>query len=251
MQDFGVAESLRADPLRTSDLNGEPVTMFDSNPLEALGCLSPEQIRSNPEIDGGADVWALGCILHQMLSGFPAFVATTVPGLLASIVADPATPITAVRSDVPGGLENVILRCLEKNRGARFPSLADLASALRPFASPDAQASVDRITRTLGRAHQLPAGMDRQVAMVHVGPAVASQAPSPAVNARSAVVPYPLLWSVVLIAVGLIGGTIAACSSPRACPRNQLRSSHASTRNNRIEASRRRQLRFLPAWGLV
>ena len=210
VQDFGVAESLRADPLRTSDLSGEPVTMmFDSNPQEALGSLSPEQIRSNPEIDGGADVWALGCILHQLLSGFPVFSATTVPGLLASIAADPATPITAVRSDVPAALESVILRCLEKNRGARFLSLADLANALRRFASPDAQASVDRITRTLGRGSQAPLGMDRKAALVHVGPAAASHAPSYAPNARSAVVPYPLLWSVLLTAAGLIGGTIA------------------------------------------
>jgi serine/threonine-protein kinase len=210
VQDFGVAESLRADPLRTSDLSGEPVTMmFDSNPQEALGCLSPEQIRSNPEIDGGADVWALGCILHQLLSGFPVFTATTVPGLLASIAADPATPITAVRSDVPAALESVILRCLEKNRGSRFLSLADLANALRRFASPDAQASVDRITRTLGRGSQAPLGMNRKTALVHVGPAAASQAPSAGTSARSAVIPYPLLWSVALIAVGLIGGTIA------------------------------------------
>jgi serine/threonine-protein kinase len=209
VQDFGVAESLRADPLRTSDLSGEPITMFDSNPLEGLGCLSPEQIRNNREIDGGADVWALGCILHQFLSGFPVFTATTVPGLLASIVADPATPITALRSDVPAGLERVILRCLEKNRGARFPSLADFASALRPFASPDAQASADRITRTLGRAQQVPPGTERQFAMIHVGPAAAPPTPSPVINTRSAVVPYPLLWSVALIAVGLIGGTIA------------------------------------------
>ena len=209
VQDFGVAESLRADPLRTSDSSGEPITMFDSNPLEALGYLSPEQIRSHSAIDGAADLWALGCILHHLLSGFPAFTATTVPGLLASIVADPATPITAVRSDVPAGLENVILRCLEKNRGARFPSLADLASALRPFAASDAQASVDRITRTLSRAQQAPSGMDRQAALVYVGPAIAPQAARAEPTARAAVGPNPLLWSVTLIAAGLIGGAIA------------------------------------------
>ncbi|HET7538412.1 MAG TPA: serine/threonine-protein kinase, partial [Polyangiaceae bacterium] len=240
VQDFGVAESLRADPLRTSDFNGEPVTMFDSSPVEALGCLSPEQIRSYSEIEVGADVWALGCILHQFLTGFPVFTATTVPGLLASIVADPATPITALRSDVPAGLERVILRCLEKNRGGRFQSLADLASALRPFASPDTQASADRITRTLGRAQQVPPGVERQFAMVHVGPAVVSQGPTAAPVAGSAVVPYPLVWSVALIAVGLIGGTIAGLfvATRLPAPQATLEPSFNAQQAARIEVPR-------------
>jgi serine/threonine protein kinase len=246
VQDFGVAESLRADPLRTSDFNGEPVTMFDTNPLEALSCLSPEQIRSSGEIDSSADIWALGCILHQLLSGFPVFTATSVPGLLASIVADPAPPITAVRSDIPVGLENVILRCLEKNRGARFPSVADLGNALRPFASPDAQAAVDRITRTLGRAQQMSPGMERQFALVHVGPAAAPQQPTAQPTARSVEVPYPLIWSVALIALGLIGGTIAGVLVVTRLPPQQV---VLEPRLNAQQPARYDVLRELPGPG--
>ena len=78
--------------------------------------MSPEQIRSSKNVDARADVWALGTILHELLTGSPAYVADTVPGLLAMIVADPPPPLCAARPDAPAELEAIILRCLEKDR---------------------------------------------------------------------------------------------------------------------------------------
>jgi len=112
--------------------------------------MSPEQIRSSKNVDARADVWALGTILHELLTGSPAYVADTVPGLLAMIVADPPPPLCAARPDAPAELEAIILRCLEKDRERRYPSVAALARALERFATAETRPLVRRISRVLG-----------------------------------------------------------------------------------------------------
>ena len=112
--------------------------------------MSPEQIRSSKNVDARADVWALGTILHELLTGNPAYVADTVPGLLAMIVADPPPPLSAARPDAPLDLEAIILRCLEKDRERRYPSVAALARALERFATAETKPLVRRISRVLG-----------------------------------------------------------------------------------------------------
>ena len=84
------------------------------------------------------------------------FEAETVTGLCAKIVADEPVPLRAVRPDVPPAFEAVVLRCLEKNPASRYQSVAELATALRPFASPDGRASVARIVRTGGGSKRSP-----------------------------------------------------------------------------------------------
>jgi len=114
--------------------------------------MSPEQIRSSKNVDARADVWALGTILHELLAGSPAYVADTVPGLLAMIVADAPPPISQSRPDVPEDLEASILRCLEKDRERRFGNVAEFARALERYASPEIRPIVRRIARVLGDA---------------------------------------------------------------------------------------------------
>ena len=114
--------------------------------------MSPEQIRSSKNVDARADVWALGTILHELLAGSPAYVADTVPGLLAMIVADAPPPISQSRPDIPADLEASILRCLEKDRERRFVNVAEFARALERYASPEVRPIVRRIARVLGDA---------------------------------------------------------------------------------------------------
>jgi eukaryotic-like serine/threonine-protein kinase len=120
--------------------------------------MSPEQIRSSKNVDARADVWALGTILHELVAGTPAYVADTVPGLLAMIVADAPPPLTSARPDAPTDLEATILRCLQKDRDRRFANVAELAHALERFASPEVRPLVRRISRVLGT--EVPRGHD-------------------------------------------------------------------------------------------
>jgi len=145
--DFGISKALQetlsgAAPsvTSTSAIMGSPLYM------------SPEQVRSSKTVDARSDVWALGVILQELLTGAPSYEAETASALMAMIAADPPTPLRQRRPDAPPQLETTILRCLEKDRARRLPNVAELARAIAPFAAPEARASVERIARVLGDA---------------------------------------------------------------------------------------------------
>jgi serine/threonine-protein kinase len=145
--DFGISKALHGG--RIGETSRQQMTASAAI-MGSPQYMSPEQIRSSKNVDARADVWALGTILHELLAGSPAYVADTVPGLLAMIVADQAPPITASRPDVPAELEAAILRCLEKDRERRFANVAEFARAIERFASPESRPLVRRIGRVLG-----------------------------------------------------------------------------------------------------
>jgi len=114
--------------------------------------MSPEQMSSSRNVDMRSDIWALGVILYESLTGRVPFEAETMPQLCGMILQDPPRPIQELRPDLPPVLQQVILRCLEKNRERRFNNVADLAYALAPFGQSAAQRSAERISRVLGAA---------------------------------------------------------------------------------------------------
>ena len=149
--DFGISKALHG-----GDSNSQLQMTATAAIMGSPQYMSPEQIRSSKSVDARADVWALGTILHELLTGSPAYVADTVPGLLAMIVADPPPALCASRPDAPRELEATILRCLEKNRDQRFASVAALARALERFASNESKPLVLRIVRVLGGKDEAP-----------------------------------------------------------------------------------------------
>ena len=144
--DFGISKALHAPGGETSQQQMTASAAIMGSPQY----MSPEQIRSSKSVDARSDIWALGTILHELLAGAPAYVADTVPGLLAMIVADPPPPLSASRPDAPADLEAAILRCLQKDREHRFTNVAEFARALERFASTEARPLVRRIARVLG-----------------------------------------------------------------------------------------------------
>jgi eukaryotic-like serine/threonine-protein kinase len=135
------------DPLSEAAINHARM----SAAVSSFAYLAPEQIREPGTVDARADIWALGAILHEMLSGLAPHEADSAPGLLAAIAADPPTPLRYLRSEIPAELEAIVLRCLAKERAERFASVLELATELRPFATAEGQLSLDRIARGLGR----------------------------------------------------------------------------------------------------
>jgi serine/threonine-protein kinase len=143
--DFGISKGA---PSRSPSGTWEHVTTAG----EIFGTpvyMSPEQLRSMKSVDQRADVWALGVVLHELLTGTMPFDGASVPQLCTSILNDPPVRLTSVRPDAPRELEDVILKCLEKDRNRRYRNVAELAQELAPFAPETAMARVEHIKRVI------------------------------------------------------------------------------------------------------
>jgi eukaryotic-like serine/threonine-protein kinase len=111
--------------------------------------MSPEQMESARAVDARTDIWAIGVILYELLTGRVPFGGDSLPEICLKIATHEPLPLRNVRPDAPEGIEQVILKCLEKNRENRYPDVAALALALAPFAPKRARASVERISRVI------------------------------------------------------------------------------------------------------
>ena len=118
--DFGLVRAIEPDSQKlTQDgaIAGTPAYM------------SPEQVEG-AELDGRSDLYSLGAVAYYLLTGRPPFLKGTALQLLYAHVRESVRPPSAVRAGVPADLEAVVLRCLEKDQGRRFPDCQALDDAL-------------------------------------------------------------------------------------------------------------------------
>jgi serine/threonine protein kinase len=114
--------------------------------------MSPEQMDSSRGVDSRTDIWALGVILFELLTGRHPFDAEALTSLAIKVANEPAPLLRTLRADAPPGLEQVIATCLGKERAHRFQSVGELAIALKEFGPKHARLSVERALGTLQRA---------------------------------------------------------------------------------------------------
>jgi serine/threonine protein kinase len=127
-----------------------------TNPTAALGSpnyMPPEQMRSPKDVDPRADIWAIGAILYELLTGRQAFSGETVPEVCAAVMGSQPIPAHEFRPDLPRRLVQVVERCLQKDPQDRFADVNELATALGPFGSSKAPTSLARIGRVLSGAN--------------------------------------------------------------------------------------------------
>jgi serine/threonine-protein kinase len=124
--------------------------------------MSPEQSTGDRQIDGRSDLYSLGVVGYQMLTGDPPFEAPSTPALLVKHLSERPEPIVSRRRGVPPDLERAVMLLLEKDPDLRFPSAAALAAALESGnvpELPDAPAPPVRASRT-GRVSAPPPAED-------------------------------------------------------------------------------------------
>jgi serine/threonine-protein kinase len=142
--DFGISKATRSRPeekrLTGQHVLGSPVYM------------SPEQLRNAKEIDGRADLWSLGVVAYEMLTGRPPFDGEGVGEIFAAILEKEAEPVHRHNWRVPEELSRVIARCLERNPDDRWRDAHAMARALAPFGTGACAALPERIEQVLARA---------------------------------------------------------------------------------------------------
>jgi serine/threonine protein kinase len=122
--DFGVSK------LVTADSQENLMATKTGSILGSPGYVSPEQWFDSKNVDKRSDIWALGIVLYELLTGKMPFVAASAPVLATKIAYEAVVPPTEQRPEIPADLEKIVLRCLEKKAEDRFQDVTAVAKAL-------------------------------------------------------------------------------------------------------------------------
>jgi len=129
--DFGIAKMTEgglAQATRTGITMGTP------------GYMAPEQARGETQIDRRVDVYAMGVILYELLTGRLPHVADNYNALMVKILSEAPAPPGRHRADLPEALEAIIVRAMQKDRNDRYTRVEDLLEAILPFSEPSDRA---------------------------------------------------------------------------------------------------------------
>ena len=203
--DFGISKVL--DPTRLGVVTDVRMTGLG----EVLGTplyMAPEQAAGESDVDHRADLWAVGCVLYEMVCGRPPFLGESFPQILAALLRDPPLMPGTLRAEIPPALEDVIMAALAKDRAGRPAGAAEMRAMLLASASDHsakaparatepaaASASEAALVAVLSRAEELelatdpaaPPPAEQEMELAPVAPAAppprASRARTPAADA--------------------------------------------------------------------
>ena len=164
--DFGLARSTVASSGATETIAAvtDPGTVMGT-----VGYMAPEQMRGQA-VDARTDLFALGTVLYEMLSGQRAFKGDTAADTMIAIVKEDPPELAALRPDIPPALQRIVRHCLEKNPVERFQSARDVAFALE--SSTDSGATSVHEALPSGATIAIPAARSRFPMGIIIGAAI-------------------------------------------------------------------------------
>ena len=180
--DFGIAKAPT-----TTDVRLTKTAMMMGSPAY----MSPEQLRSAHDVDARTDIWSIGAILYEAVSGRLPFEGSSVTELAVKVAVDPPAPLTGIDPVFAA----IVMRCLEKSPEARFQNIGELASALAPLAGEPGQTAATMIARMSGSRTAPPA------------PAPTAARSAAALAETSAAPPKRRVWPLV------VGGLVVAIAA--------------------------------------
>ena len=127
--DFGVAKAV-------SEATGRNALTTAGVALGTPAYMAPEQAAADPHIDHRADIYAVGAVAYELLTGRPPFTGTTPQELLAAHVTQAVEPVTKYRESVPTALADIVMKCLEKKPADRWQTAEELLPHLEALATP-------------------------------------------------------------------------------------------------------------------
>ncbi len=142
--DFGISKSIQSGASSSGQLSLTRTAAMMGSPLY----MSPEQLESARDVDERTDIWSLGVILFELVTGCVPFTGDSLPQLVRSVLQGTFPAAHELQPSVPAALSDVIARCLLHDRQDRFASVADLATALAPFC-PNGESYAERVRRVL------------------------------------------------------------------------------------------------------
>ncbi|MBW2459331.1 MAG: serine/threonine protein kinase, partial [Deltaproteobacteria bacterium] len=173
--DFGLSKEL---PLKT----GQRQRALTSNE-QVMGTaqyMSPEQWVSAKDTGPETDIWAIGVILYEVVSGYSPFLRDKLARVCGAVLNAEPPPLDKVMSDPPAGLDEVLRKCMVKDVRHRYHCIEELTDAVAPFASATGKELAGRIARAAARSGRAPLPFDETLAS-----ATASDLAPPAVLAAA------------------------------------------------------------------
>ena len=155
--DFGVAKAI-------SEATGRSTVTTLGVAVGTPAYMSPEQAAADPHIDHRSDIYAVGAMAYELLTGRPPFVGATPQQVLAAHVTEAPDAVGKHRPGIPAPLEALIMRCLAKRPADRWQTAGELHTALEPFGTPSSgitptQTQPVRALHPFWRARVIAAGV--------------------------------------------------------------------------------------------
>jgi len=206
--DFGIS--------RLERLNQGSDSSSMTGPSAVMGTplyMSPEQLRDSSAVDARSDIWSIGVVLYELVTGVMPFSGASLADILVKITTEPPSPPGMLNPSLAPGFESVLLRCLRKDRDERFANVAELARALQPFGPAGCGPLVDRVVR-LAAESPIQISSDDKGGMPSVEP-VAAPTPSstpggvPAPLTPAPAARRPTTMQLVLALVALLALVVA------------------------------------------